>query len=155
MPVSIYVFPSTTQCIRDRVAALRKRFRSLSVTGASSRFLNPDKVWAYEEMCQLEDFLAKAKPIPLPEQNVNAQIGHAVTLSDSSKSSMNHGNLVIHLSSEMDVKYHLAENNIEGRLLSVESPLGKQLLGKKIGDTVDFSGTEMNIEKISVSGYLS
>ena len=39
--------------------------------------------------------------------------------------------------------------DIKNGKLSVNSPIGKGLLGKKVGDLLNFNGKEINIQKIS------
>lgn len=151
------VYGLTAKHITERIEALRRRFRSLSVTSSTSRFLNPDKVWAYEEMCQLEDFVKKARTITPPEDQSIVHIGHVVTVEDEENAvSGNSGEIDtrFHICSDMDVKYLVPDRKVGGRLISIESPIGKSLVGKRVGDEVTVMKRRYRIAKIEVSEYV-
>lgn len=152
MSESILLLPHTIQAIKDRIDALYNRFQGLSTTSVSERFLNPEKVSAYEELCQLESLIKKVKPIVLPKYSHAVQMGSLIITSVSGPG-VTPNDVSFQLSSTLDVKY--AETGYKGaRLLSVDSPLGRLLFNKKQGDHVLFKNRTFLIKSIEAPSYI-
>jgi len=149
---AIYLFPKTISSIYDRLDELRNQFHrpdGVDPTGANSRLLAPGRVSVFEDMGVFESLLARSRRLSPPDQNCCIQIGHKVTII-----SQNRKKLKLHLCSELDVKYLADKGQLEGQLLSIESPLGVLILGKSVGHEIRHDQQRFRITEIKVSEYL-
>lgn len=140
----VRVFPRTISYMHSCLLKQRRTFRSSSITGANSRYLNPERVSAFDDMCTLESLLIRVRPLSEPQQYAHAAVGHQVSLSSSA------GAMVVHLCTELDMKYLKPMVNT-GKLVSVESKIGRSLLGKRIGEIIKIGEREFMIESIALS----
>lgn len=85
----------------------------------------------------LEKILKSARVLPEKTQGTEAQIGTWIDLKNDKGIAVTY-RLV-----------HPIESSPENSLLSIESPLGSALLGKRVGDSVIVNDTTFTISKIS------
>ena len=100
---------------------------------------------AKEEQSHLELKIAKLKEVVSSARVIDE------SLLDTSKILIHSIVKIKNVANKMEFTYKLvadSETNIKEGKLSVNSPIGKGLLGKKVGDLLNFNGKEINIQKI-------
>lgn len=85
---------------------------------------------------EIEEILKKAKLIEAPQKGGNATIGSTVVINMAGKEFT------------YTIVGPVEANPLEGKV-SHESPIGKQLLGRKAGESFDFNGKKVEIKSIA------
>ena len=88
----------------------------------------------------IESELKVVKVTPTPTTTTQIQFGHQVT--------------VLFKNDNRELTFFLvgrSDTGIESNWISIESPLGIAVVGKKIGDTVDVNGQPVIIKSISIA----
>lgn len=149
MEGATYLFQKTISSMNNKQEALRESILKSSFTGSSTRMLNPDRVSKFDELWKLMNILTKSRRLSEPNQNSRIQVGHRVTMI-----SQDNKEIIVHLCSKSDVMYCTGINKLSGRLLSIESPFGKLLLGKRVDGNIQFDQQNFKITEIEVSEYV-
>ena len=84
---------------------------------------------------EIEEILKNAKLIKAPKQSDGIAIGTTVTIDMAGKEFV------------YTIVGPVEANPLEGKI-SHESPIGKQLLGRKTGETFDFNGKKVTIKEL-------
>jgi transcription elongation GreA/GreB family factor len=145
-----YLYPQTIKNIEQRLKNLREQFKledGQSPTGSNSRYIDPNRLAVFDEISKLENLLLKVKELLPPKDNSEVTLGHKVMIAQD----QHHIQFVI--CSELDVK-HLKSDKIDGRLLSITSPLGTKLVGRQVGDSVIFRNNKYQIKSIHLASNL-
>jgi transcription elongation GreA/GreB family factor len=106
--------------------------------------MNPDRIDRYDNYWKVKKILSRARPLEIPSQMIKVESGHKVTLSDDGEEK------VFHICSELDSIYCKSDSGISGRLLSLDSRLGKEIEGCSVGNKVKAG----KVVKIESSEYL-
>lgn len=135
--------------MKNKQEDLRESIHKSSFTGSSTRMLNPDRVSKFIKLWKIESLLSKSRRLSEPNRNSCTQVGHRVTMI-----SQDNKEIIVHLCSKLDVMYCTGINKLSGRLLSIESPFGKLLLGKRVDGNIQFDQQNFKITEIEVSEYV-
>lgn len=154
------VFPRTIIEVARRIEKLEREIRLLYEQGneaysggdtwhsAGFRFLEQHRIAQEETLRVLKQLQKRAQVINVPEGTSKVALGHEVTIEflDAGVSQKLH----ICSSDDASILTGVCETS-EGRLLSIETKLGKRLLGRQKGDIVTQGSQRALIKEIAVS----
>jgi transcription elongation GreA/GreB family factor len=115
----------------------------------SFRIVQQERLGLEEGLRELKDIFINSQQVNPPENNESIQYGHCTNIT------VGNSDMIFHICSDKDqIILGSKINGDKEKMLSIDSPLGSEIVGKKVGDSVEFNGERYIINKIEVSGLL-